>query len=140
MRDGGPVEAKRYGGDKPRPTYHEAHQDWDVTRRVILTHGHTQVDYGACRILYRYPFWQNETQRLTYMAAVENHPKRSDEVPSDYLRRISSIVQEKFAAHPEALREMPSVRMTRRQRDAELQKLRVQAARAVLGERDGSES
>jgi hypothetical protein len=74
------------------------------------------------------------------MAAVENHPKRSDEVPSDYLRRISSIVQEKFAAHPEALREMPSVRMTRRQRDAELQKLRVQAARAVLGERDGSES
>jgi hypothetical protein len=121
-----PEEARRYGGDDAWPVYHEANQEWDITRRVVLACGNRQekVDYGPCRLRYLEPIWESEVERFTYMNAVEGHPRRDDEGPLAYVARISALVTARFRG--EAAKKMPSVRMGRRQTDERLAKLRGQ--------------
>lgn len=69
-------------------------------------------------------FWRDETERLTYEDAVEANPKHRDEGPFSYIRRLSEIVTGKYASLGQP---MPRTRMSRRERDQQLAKLRAQA-------------
>ena len=76
-------------------------------------------------LYYAYPFWADETERMTYEDAVEANPRREDEGAMTYAARISAVVAGKYSG---AVQGMPHVRMSRRERDAQLAKLRGQAA------------
>jgi hypothetical protein len=84
---------------------------------------------GACRCRgcreYGGEVWHDETERMTYHAAIESNPKREDEGPMAYAQRIAAVVAGKYSR---AVQGMPHVRMSRRERDAQLSKLRGQAA------------
>lgn len=49
----------------------------------------------ACR--QRVGMWANDLERATYETAVAMNPKREDEGPMAYARRISQIVTEEYA-------------------------------------------
>jgi hypothetical protein len=71
----------------------------------------------------RYGFWEDDTERMTYENAVEASPIRNDEGRLAYIARVSEVVTGKYAALGKS---MPR-RMSRRQRDSQLAKLRAQA-------------
>jgi hypothetical protein len=73
--------------------------------------------------------WRDETERMTYEAAVESCPKREDEGPLAYAARISAVVEGKYKRAPVAA--MPHARMSRVERDRQLQKLRGQMPRGT---------
>ena len=83
--------------------------------------------YGACRCRgcreYGGDVWHDDTERMTYHAAIESNPKREDEGPMAYSQRISRIVEGKYKRVVQA---MPHTRMSRIERDRQLQKLRGQ--------------
>lgn len=78
------------------------------------------------------PLWQSESERLEYEHASE---ETVGVLPS---RRVELICAKAGGAYGEVAKKMPPA-MGRSARDAELQKLRVQAARAVLGEGEEDE-
>jgi hypothetical protein len=49
------------------------------------------------------PFWESESEELTYELAVRNNPRRPDEVPWAYIARIASIASGKWLAKREAI-------------------------------------
>ena len=51
------------------------------------------------------PFWCDETERLSYEAAKEAHPKDGDEGPLAYVQRLAAIVAGRYEA---AGKPMPS--------------------------------
>lgn len=70
-----------------------------------------------------HPFWEDETERLTYEAACEaDRPGETDSLLS-YLARISATVEGKYKR---AVQSMPHTRMSRVDRDRQLAKLRGQ--------------
>jgi hypothetical protein len=77
-------------------------------------------------------FWRDESERLTYESAVEDNPRREGEGPMAYAARISAIVAGKYSK----LGGMPSSRLTRRQRDERLARLRGQAQGLPSGTED----
>lgn len=91
----------------------------------------TEFDHADERplLVYPYTFWRDETERMTYEAAVEAHPKREDEGPMAYAARISAVVEGKYKRAPVAA--MPHARMSRVDRDRQLQKLRGQMPRGT---------
>lgn len=69
-----------------------------------------------------HPFWDDETERLTYEAACEvDRPRETDSLLS-YLARISATVEGKY----QRVKSVPHVRMSRVDRDRQLAKLRGQ--------------
>lgn len=75
-------------------------------------------------IVYTEPFWRDRLEQATYEAAVAGNPKREDEGSFSYIRRISEIVTREREG---GVKPMPHARMSRRERDRELAKLREQA-------------
>ena len=90
---------------------------------------------GRPLLVERFPFWASESERLTYENAAEEHPRNPAEGPMAYAARLSAIVTERFGR---AVQPMPHVRMSRRERDAALAKLRGQAAGLPSGVEDYS--
>jgi hypothetical protein len=93
------------------------------TGRRGYRHEWEQVDERPL-LIYPFPFWQDETERMTYEAAVEANPRREDEGAMSYMARLSAVVEGKYKRIGLA---MPHVRMSRVERDRQLQKLRGQA-------------
>lgn len=60
------------------------------------------IKYGACRCRgckkNGAGTWQNETERMTYLAAVDGNPKGATEGPMAYSQRIATIVEGKYQA------------------------------------------
>lgn len=83
------------------------------------------VDERLC-VVYTEPFWESKLEEATYAAAVAGNPRQDGEGPFAYIRRISELVTQERAA---GARPMPHARMSRRERDQELAKLREQAAK-----------
>ncbi len=90
--------------------------------------GRPVIARGACRCTacreYLDGFWKGRMEQATYEAAVAGSPRREGEGPMAYIRRISEIVTREREAGAKA---MPHLRMTRRERDAVLERLRAQA-------------
>lgn len=124
-KDGG-----RYDGRQEYPAYHEAHEEWDTTRRVVIGRN----DYGTCRIRIVNPLWADRAEEFAYQVAVESNPQGDTEGSLAYAQRVSEIATAKMAGR--LVEPMPRTRMTRRETDAQLQKLREQAARLPAGEKD----
>lgn len=80
-------------------------------------------------VICPYPFWADETERMTYEAAVEANQRREDEGPMAYAARISAVVEGKYKRVPVAA--MPHAKMSRVERDRQLQKLRGQMPRGT---------
>lgn len=82
--------------------------------------------YGVCRCRgcqeYGGDVWHDETERMTYHAAIESNPKAEDEGPMAYAQRIAKIVEGKY----QRVKSVPHVRMSRVDRDRQLAKLRGQ--------------
>jgi len=93
------------------------------TGRLGFRYEHEAPDDRPC-VIYTEPFWADETERMTYMDAVEANPRRPDEGPFSYIRRLSAVVTGRYEALGQP---MPRVRMSRAQRDKQLAKLRGQA-------------
>jgi hypothetical protein len=85
------------------------------------------IAYGACQCRgcreYGGDFWRDKTEQMTYDSAVESNPKRENEGPMAYIQRISALVEGKYQR---ADKGMPHVRMSRQDRERQLQKLRGQ--------------
>ena len=75
-------------------------------------------------IIYPYPFYSDDTERMAYEAAVEGNPIKADEGAMTYMARISGIVEGKYK---KLGLQMPHTRMSHRERDRQLAKLREQA-------------
>lgn len=54
-------------------------------------------------VIKRTKFWADHTERATYEAAVEMHPKQAGEGTLDYLTRIIKIATGKLATLPKSL-------------------------------------
>ena len=80
-------------------------------------------------VVYPYPFWESKLEEATYAAAVAGNPRREGEGPFAYIRRISELVTQEREA---GVRSMPQARMSRRERDERLAKLREQADSTFL--------
>jgi hypothetical protein len=93
------------------------------TGRMGFRYEWEPVDGRPC-IVYTEPFWRDRFEEATYAAAVAGNPRRPDEGPFAYIRRISELVTQEWEA---GAKTMPHVRMSRRERDRELAKLRDQA-------------
>jgi len=76
-------------------------------------------------LYYPYPFWEDETERMTYEDAVEANRIQPGEGAMTYMARISALVEGKYKRS--AVHSMPRRGMSRRERDAQLMKLRSQA-------------
>ena len=88
--------------------------------RPLILHG--VCPCAGCR-QYGGDIWQDETERMTYESAAEaDRPQDADTLLS-YLGRISRAVEGKYAR---AVRPMPHVRMSRQERERQMQKLRGQ--------------
>jgi hypothetical protein len=74
-------------------------------------------------VVYTEPFWADRMEEATYEAAVSGNPKRADEGPGSYIRRISELVTGEREAGAKA---MPHVRQSRREQDRRLMTLRGQ--------------
>ena len=95
-------------------------RDWEpVDERPLLAEYACQCK--GCR--EHHGFWKDESERLTYESAQEDNPRREGEGPMAYAARISGIVAGKYSK----LGGMPSARLSRRERDREMAKLRAQA-------------
>ncbi len=75
-------------------------------------------------IVYTEPFWAEPMEQATYEAAVACNPRREDEGPFSYMRRISELVTNEREAGPKT---MPRPKMSHRAQDLRLQLLRGQA-------------
>ena len=73
-------------------------------------------------VVYNEPFWADETERMTYEAACEADRPRDADTLEGYLARISAAVEGRYKRLPR----MPHTRMSRVERDRQLQKLRGQ--------------
>jgi hypothetical protein len=103
--------------------------DWEpVDERPLLAEYACQC--RGCR--EHHGFWRDETERLTYESAVEDHPIQPGEGPMAYAARISGIVEGKYSK----LGGMPNARLSRRQRDERLARLRGQAQGLPSGTED----
>ena len=73
-------------------------------------------------VVYNEPFWTDETERMTYEAAVESNPIRETDTLLDYLARVSATVSGKYKGV------LPKIKrgMSRQDRERQLQKLRGQ--------------
>ena len=91
--------------------------------RMAFRHDWEPVDERPM-LIDPHGFWADETERLTYEAAVESNPIQPGEGPFSYIRRISALVVGKYKALGQP---MPRVRMSRAERDRQLAKLRGQA-------------
>lgn len=126
--------ARRQGEETVQDTgvtaYHEA--DEPLSGRCVVLGNNPPINHGQARIKITEPFWADRSEELTYMAAVEANPQEPDESSYAYVMRLSAYVAKRYESIGES---MPKP-MTRKQRDEELRKLRIQAARAVTGERE----
>lgn len=92
------------------------------TGRMGYRHEWEAVDERP--LLYiAHPFWEDETERLTYEDAVEGHPRREGEGALSYAARISEVVVGTYA---KAVRPMPPARTPKWRREQQLAKLRSQ--------------
>jgi hypothetical protein len=73
-------------------------------------------------VVYTEPFWTDDTERMTYEAAVESNPIRETDTLLDYLARVSATVVGKYKGV------LPKIKrgMSRQDRERQLQKLRGQ--------------
>ena len=55
---------------------------------------------GRPVIYYPHPFWQDETERLTYEHAAESRPRGEQEGAISYVRRLAESVQRRMLAPP----------------------------------------
>lgn len=123
--------------DTGRTAYHEADEGWDDSRHAVFGSGKERRDFGVCRIRIVDRFWVDQEQEFAYGAAVGNHPKGPDEGAASYAMRISAIVEKRFPGM--TTKPMPRTRLSQRERDGALQRLREQAARYPAGERPDEE-
>ena len=83
--------------------------------------------HGACPCAgcreYEGDIWRDKTERMTYEDAVTADPIKDDEYRLAYLAKISAKVEGKYER---LAKSMPHVRMSRVERDRQLQKLRGQ--------------
>lgn len=100
-----------------------AKQEARDTGRMAFRHEWEAVDERPL-LIDPHGFWADETERMTYEDAVQANPRRPDEGPASYIRRISEMVTGKYKALG---LQMPRTRMSRRERDQQLAKLRAQA-------------
>jgi hypothetical protein len=77
---------------------------------------------GRLRIA-RDAFWSDPSEQMTYEHAVASNPRHPGEHSLAYIQRIASIVEHRYAL---AAKPMPG-RMSQRERDARLAKLRREA-------------
>jgi hypothetical protein len=70
-----------------------------------------------------HPFWEDETERLTYEDAVEADRPRDEDTLLSYLARISAAVEGRYKG---VLPKMRRPELSRVDRDRQLQKLRGQ--------------
>lgn len=103
---------------RSRPSEFNAAQD---TGRMGFRRDYEPVDDRPL-LIDPYPFWADETERMTYEAAVEANPKRADEGPMAYVQRISAAVTGKY----QALGKRMPRRQSRAERDRQLARLRAQ--------------
>ncbi len=75
-------------------------------------------------VVYPHPFWRDRVEQATYEAAVAGNPRRGDEGPFSYIRRISELVTNEREA---GAKSMPHPRLSRRAQDLRLMLLRGQA-------------
>ena len=68
------------------------------TGRMAYRQEWEQAD-GRPVIVYVYPFWANETERLVYEDAVEANPIQDTEYRLAYLQKISEMVLAKYGKH-----------------------------------------
>jgi hypothetical protein len=89
----------------------------------------TEVEAADERpLLYSpHPFWTDETERMTYEAAVEADPIKETDYRLAYVARISASVEGKY----QRVGSMPHVRMSRVERDRQLAKLRGQVPKGT---------
>lgn len=88
------------------------------------------IAYDSCRCRacrQRVGIWKNDMERQVYEAAVAGNPKREDEGPMAYAKRISELVTGEAGS---LLDSMPKPKQSRRERDAALMRLRGQAKEA----------
>jgi hypothetical protein len=52
------------------------------------------------------PFWTSDGEQATYELAVRQHPKRPDEVPSEYIARIAGIAARRWQAKRDAVADL----------------------------------
>lgn len=69
------------------------------TGRMAYRQEWEQAD-GRPVIVYREPFWANETERLVYEDAVEANPIQDSEYRLAYLAKISEMVVAKYGRNP----------------------------------------
>jgi len=77
-----------------------------------------------------YPFWVDDTERMTYEQAVDSHPRGDAEGALSYVARIVEIVTGRYARAG-----LPLPRQqTRREREESLARLRRQASEQAAAE------
>jgi hypothetical protein len=79
-------------------------------------------------VIHPWPFWADETERMTYEAAVEADKPGEADTLLDYLARISATVEGKYKG---VLPRMRRPGGTRQERERQLQKLRGQMPRGT---------
>ncbi len=82
-------------------------------------------------ILQDWPQWRDSTEEATYEAAVHGNPKRPDETPLAYMRRISAIVTGEIGSPYHV---MPKVRMSREAWERQKNDVKMRAAGEGAGE------
>ncbi len=75
-------------------------------------------------IVCPYPFWRDKVEQATYEAAVAGNPRRENEGPFAYIRRISELVTNEREA---GAKSMPRAKLSHRAEDLRLMLLRGQA-------------
>ena len=106
-------------------TYGHVRNGWreddepDDGRQLIL---HGACPCAGCRE-YEGDIWRDKTERMTYEDAIAAEPIQPDEYRLAYLAKISAKVEGKYGRLAKA---MPHARMSRVERDRQLQKLRGQ--------------
>jgi hypothetical protein len=109
---------------------HEERDRWQMQQYGRLkycfrTEDERTGEWGDSRplLIYPYPSWRDEEERLTYEHAAEAHPRGPDEGPGSYIVRLAEAVEGRLA---KAGKSWPRP-MSRSERDARLAKLREQA-------------
>jgi hypothetical protein len=94
--------------------------DEPTDERPLILHG--ACPCAGCRE-YSGDIWRDKTESMTYEDAIEAAPIQPDEYRLAYLAKISAKVEGKYQR---AGKSMPHVRMSRQERERQLQKLRGQ--------------